>query len=108
MKLLPLNFSEEEFTQIMDMAACNYAPEKVALQLGVDKKGFMQLYYDKASDVRQAYDAGKLKANFNVMNSQRGNAEKGNITAAQVFLKESDKIEKASIRDRILFAGYAD
>jgi len=39
------------------------------------------------------------------MNKQRELAESGNITAAQIFLKESDRIEKAAIRDRILYQG---
>jgi hypothetical protein len=103
--LIALKFSEEEITQIMDLAACNYSPEKIAIQLDVDKPSFLQMWYDKSSDVRNAYEAGKLKATFMIINKQRELAESGNITAAQIFLKESDKIEKASIRDRILYQG---
>ena len=105
MNLLELKFTEDEITAIMDLAACNYSPEKVAVQLDVDKKAFMAIWCKKTSDVRLAYEAGKLKAVFNIMNKQRELAEDGNITATQIFLKESDKIEKAAIRDRILFQG---
>lgn len=100
---LPLNFSEEEYNKIMDLAACNFTPERIAVQLGIDKKSFLKLFFDKSSDVRQAYDAGKDKATFNVINAQRDLAEKGNITAAQIFLKESKELEVANIRNQCLF-----
>jgi len=106
--LIELKFSDEDITTIMDLAACNYTAEKVAVQLDVDKKAFMQLWHNQNSDVRKAYEAGKLKATFNIMNKQRELAESGNITAAQIFLKESKEIEIAAIRDRILFGTDAD
>lgn len=103
MKLLDLKFSEEEFTAIHDLAANNYPPEKVALYLDVDKKAFLQLWYDKESTVRQAYDRGQLIAEFNVNNKQKTLAESGNVTAAQIFLKEAEKNEINNIRNRILY-----
>ena len=103
MKLLDLKFSEEEYTAIYDMAGCNYSPEKVAMNLEVDKKAFLQLWYDKNSEVRKQYDRGILIAEFNINNKQKELAEKGNITAAQIFLKEAEKNEVNNIRNRILF-----
>ena len=103
MTSLPLKFSQEEFTKIMDLAACNFPPERIAVQLGVDKKDFLKLFFDKTSEVREAYDAGKDKATFNVINAQRDLAEKGNITAAQIFLKESKELEVINIRNQCLF-----
>lgn len=108
MELLELKFSDEGFEKIMNAAACNFSPEKVAMLLDVDKKAFLKLWYDKTSDVRQAYDGGQLKAQFNVMDKQRELGESGNITAAQTYLKERKEIENASIRDRILFGNYVD
>ena len=103
MNLLPLKFSEEEITQIMDLAACNYSPEKVAIQLGVDKQEFLRLFNTAGSDVREAYEGGKLKATFNIMNKQKELAESGNITAAQIFLKESERIAVENCRNQCLF-----
>ena len=103
MHLLPIKFSDEEITQIMDLAACNYSPEKVAIQMGIDKKQFVQLYTTPGSDVREAYEAGKLKATFNIMNKQKELAESGNITAAQIFLKESERIAVENCRNQCLF-----
>lgn len=103
MNYLDLKFSEEEFTAIHDLAGCNYAPEKIALYLDMDKKAFMRLWYDKESTVRMAYERGKLISEFNINNKQKQLAESGNITAAQIFLKEAEKNEVNTIRNRILF-----
>jgi hypothetical protein len=98
-----LKFSEEEMTAVHDLAGCNYSPEKIALYLDVEKKAFMQLWHDQENEVRKAYERGKLVAEFNINNKQKELAEKGNITAAQIFLKEAEKNEVNNIRNRILF-----
>lgn len=103
MNLLELKFSEEEMTAVHDLAGNNYSPEKIALYLDVDKKAFLQLWSNKESEVRLAYERGKLVAEFNINNKQKELAEKGNITAAQIFLKESEKNETNNIRNQILF-----
>lgn len=103
MNYLELKFSEEEMTAVHDLAGCNYSPEKIALYLDVDKKAFLQLWNQTESEVRLAYERGKLIAEFNINNKQKELAEKGNITAAQIFLKESEKNETNNIRNRILF-----
>ena len=103
MNYLELKFSEEEMTAVHDLAGCNYSPEKIALYLDVEKKAFLQLWSNKESEVRLAYERGKLVAEFNINNKQKELAEKGNITAAQIFLKESEKNEVNNIRNRILF-----
>ena len=103
MQLLDYKFSEEEMTAIHDLAANNYAPEKISLYLDVDKKGFMQLWYDKESAVRMAYNRGKLKSEFTITNKQKELAESGNITAAQIFLKQKEEMEIENIRNKILF-----
>lgn len=103
MNYLDLTFSEEEYTAIHDLAGCNYSPEYIAINLEVDKKAFLRLWYDKDSEVRRTYERGKLKSVFNINNKQKELAEKGNITAAQIFLKEAEKNEVNNIRNRILF-----
>lgn len=103
MNLLDLRFSEEEMTSIHDLAGCNYSPEKIALYLDVDKKTFLKLWYQKNSEVRLAYERGKLVSEYKINLKQKENAEAGNITAAQVFLKEKEANDIANIRNRILF-----
>jgi len=107
MEFLELKFSEEEMTSIHDLAGCNYSPEKIALYLDMDKKAFLQVWNNKESEVRMAYERGKLVAEFNINNKQKELAEAGNITAAQIFigLREATEIER--IRDQILY-GHDD
>lgn len=107
MNLLDLKFSEEEFTSIEDLAGCNYSPEKIALYLQVDKQAFMRLWYDSESNVRVAYEKGKLVSDFNISNKQKELAEAGNITAAQIFIGLREATEVARIRDQILY-GHED
>lgn len=99
----PLTLSEEQLTQVHDLAACNYAPEKIALYLDVSKEEFMREWYKKESNIRLYYDRGQLQSEFAINNKQRELAESGNITAAQIFLKESEKNKIDNIRNQILF-----
>jgi len=103
MNLLENRFSDEELTSIEDLAACNYSPEKIALYLDVDKTAFLQTWYNLKSLVRMAYERGKLVAEFEINNKQKALAVSGNITAAQIFLKEAKENEVNNIRNRILF-----
>ncbi|MDM1529010.1 hypothetical protein [Myroides odoratimimus] len=104
-----LRFSDEEYEMIEDLAGCNYSPEKIALYLDVDKKAFMKLWFDKHSLVRTSYDRGALKAEFEVNKQQKLLAQAGNITAAQIFLKESKEQEAKNNLHNILFGSdYED
>lgn len=106
MKLLtnPLRLSEEELTQVHDLAACNYAPEKIALYLDANKDEFMREWYRKDSNIRLHYDRGQLLSEFTINNKQRELAESGNITAAQIFLKESEKTKFKNVINHCFFA----
>lgn len=103
MNYLELKFSEEEMTSIHDLAGCNYSPEKIALYLDVDKKAFLELWYQKESEVRKSYERGKLVAEFNINNKQKELAEAGNITAAQIFIGLRKDTEVETIRNQCLF-----
>lgn len=103
MQHLELKFSEEQYTAIHDLAGCNYSPEKIALYLDVDKKAFLQLWYQKESMVRQSYERGKLVSDFNISNKQKELAEAGNITAAQIFIGLRKDTEVETIRNQCLF-----
>lgn len=103
MKLLELKLSDEELDTIEDLAAVNYSPEKIALYIHTDKKAFLQHYYHKNSQVRLRYDRGQLQSEFLINQKQLELARAGNITAAQIFLKEADKVNTANILKNVLF-----
>ena len=108
MHLLDYKFSDDELISIEDLAGCNYSPEKIALYLEIEKKLFLQFWYKKDSEVRKAYDRGQLVAEYKVNSKQKELAESGNITAAQIFLKESENTKIENIRNQILFGHDVD
>lgn len=100
--------SEEQIKAVEDLAAANYSPEKIALYLDVDKADFLKEWYDHHSEIRTAYDRGQLQAEFLINQKQLELAKSGNITAAQIFLKENEKVKIDNIRNRILFGDGND
>jgi len=98
-----LIITDDEITIIEELSGCNYSPEKIALYLDADKKEFMRLWQTKDSLIRIAYDRGKLVASYEVNKKQKENAQSGNITAAQIFLKESKEEEAKNILNNVLY-----
>lgn len=98
-----LIITDDEITIIEQLSGCNYSPEKIALYLDADKKEFMNLWQTKDSLVRVAYDRGKLVSSFEINKKQLENAQSGNITAAQIFLKESKEEEAKNILNKVLY-----
>ncbi|MDO5636262.1 MAG: hypothetical protein Q4G18_03335 [Myroides sp.] len=98
-----LLITDDEITIIEELSGCNYSPEKIALYLDADKREFMKLWQTKDSLVRIAYDRGKLVASYEVNKKQKENAQSGNITAAQIFLKESKEEEAKNILNNVLY-----
>lgn len=105
MKLIPerLPLSDEELEEIQALAACNFSPELIAKRMGIEPHVFFHFFNNTESDLYQAYDAGKMSATFEIMKKQLELAKSGNITAAQIFLKESKEIEIANLRNKCLF-----
>ncbi|WP_116787630.1 hypothetical protein [Flavobacterium psychrotrophum] len=95
--------SDDELKMVEDLAGANYSPEKIALYLQVEKTAFLKEWYQLGSDVRQAYDRGRLVAEFSINQKQLELAKSGNITAAQVYFKEAERLRVEEIRNRILF-----
>lgn len=98
-----LIFSDEELTIIEQLSGCNYSPEKIALYLDMDKREFLKEWRTLNSLVRTSYDRGKLVSSFSINNKQKENAESGNITAAQIFLKEAKEEEAKNILNNVLY-----
>ncbi|MFP9114302.1 hypothetical protein ACLI1A_10175 [Flavobacterium sp. RHBU_3] len=106
LKYEPLVLDEEQYETIQQLAATNYSPERIALFLGINKQAFMHEWYDKDSQVRYRYDKGALESEFIINQKQLENAQAGNITAAQVFLKEAERIRIENVKKQILFGGF--
>ena len=98
-----LKLSDEELEAVEKLSAANYSPDKIALYLDQDKNTFLAEWNNPQSQLRISYNKGQLVTEFNVIEKQRELAESGNITAAQIFLKEREKIKTDNIRNQCLF-----
>lgn len=99
----PLLLSDEEYADIENLAGCNYTPQKIALFLSIDKDEFLTHWNNPNSPIRVTYNRGLLVAEYKINLKQKELAESGNITAAQIFLKESDRIKLENLRNQCLF-----
>lgn len=95
--------TDEQLAAVEQLSGCNYSPEKIALYLDVDKDWFVKQWFDKNSQIRHFYDRGQLVSEFNINQKQKELAESGNITAAQIFLKEKETLRINNLRNQILF-----
>ncbi len=98
-----LKLSDQELDAVEQLAAANYSPEKIALYLDQEKEAVLKEWYNPESEFRIRYNRGQLVVEFNINNKQRELAESGNITAAQIFLKESEKVRIENFRNQCLF-----
>lgn len=99
-------FTSEELEQVEQMAGVNFSPEKIADFFNEDRKQFMSIWYDKTSDLRQSYDRGKLRVEFELKNKQVDNARGGNITAYQTWEKSKNQQALEDLKQQIFFGGY--
>jgi|SRR5690606_12339190 hypothetical protein len=97
-----MKFTEEEYQTIEDLAGLNYLPSQIAMYLDVDKKDFIKQINNPESTISYHFTRGKLIAEAAVNIKLLENAKSGNITAAQIFQKESRRIEIQNIRNRTL------
>ncbi|MBW3519507.1 hypothetical protein [Flavobacterium sp. NKUCC04_CG] len=97
------NISEEQLVMIEHLAGCNYSPKQIATFLKIPERDFLSLWRVLQSSVRLAYERGKLISQYEIAKTQQQSAIAGNITAAQVFLKESKELENKNILNQILF-----
>jgi hypothetical protein len=103
MSNIPVVISSIDLDTIKSMSGCNFAPGQIALQLGIKKSVFLKIFNDLDSDAREAYEAGKLETTMKLMEKQKLLAEGGNITAHQIFMKESERIDVENLKCKIYF-----
>ena len=98
-----MKLTEEEFETIEQLSATNYAPSQIATYLSLDKKAFLERWNDPDSTVRHHYEKGKLTADFEINQKLLDNARSGNITAAQIFEKNKERVNVENLKQQIFF-----
>ena len=94
--------SQEEIIEAL--SACNYSPRQIATYLEMDLEKFLEEYNDQESTIRHHYDKGRLTADFEINQKLLNNAKSGNITAAQIFEKNRDRVSTENLKNKIYFA----
>tara|TARA_R110002049_G_scaffold294507_2_gene481160 strand:+ start:2374 stop:2679 length:306 start_codon:yes stop_codon:yes gene_type:complete len=98
-----MKLSQEEYEQIEDLSAANYGVDKIALYLSQDKAEFRREWEKEGSLVRHHYDRGQLVADFEINQKLLENARSGNITAAQIFEKNRERVQVENLKEQIYF-----
>lgn len=88
---------------IEQLAAANYGVDQIALYLGIDKKEFRAEWENVESEIRHHYDRGQLVADFEINQKLLANAKSGNITAAQIFEKNRERVQVENLKEQIYF-----
>ena len=90
-----MQLTSEQLKDVENLGALNYAPEKIAMMLAVDKGEFLSDFDTPDSDpayheghIKYHYDAGQLRSQQKVDSVILKLAEEGNQTAIQQYKKD--------------------
>lgn len=92
--------TEEEYQMIEDLSAANFAPDRIAIILELNKRAFRSLYFDTSTEVYRRVQKGKTEAQANIAVQLKTSATKGNITAIQQFAKMQDQMRIDELRQK--------
>lgn len=84
---------EHTLSSIEDLAAGNFAPSDIAVRLSINKAGFMRIWREEGSEIRTAYEKGRLRIKEMKMQALETEVELGNITAIQIHDKHSEELD---------------
>ncbi|MCH8490018.1 MAG: hypothetical protein LAT81_08835 [Oceanicaulis sp.] len=94
--------SDEELEQVEQLAALNYTTNEVGRFFGIHLTAWKNAYEAPGSRIKAAYERGDLKARATTEMAMYENAEKGNITAYQLWKKASDEKTVENIKQRLI------
>lgn len=98
-----LKLSDEELDTIAGLASLNYSNHQIAMWLEKDFIEFEKARKQAKSCIQFHITRGKLQTQYNINDKLKLNAEAGNITATQEYVKAVNRIEVEQIKRKILF-----
>jgi hypothetical protein len=98
-----LKLSDEELDTIAALAAMNYDHHQMAIYLEKDFIEFEKARKQNNSAIQFHITRGKLQTQLLINDKLKINAEAGNITAAQEYVKAVNRIEVEQVKRKILF-----
>ena len=98
-----LKLSDEELDALAGLSALNYSFQQMAIYLDKDFLEFEKARKQKNSAIQFHITKGKLESQFLINEKLKLNAEAGNITATQEYVKAVTRIENEEIKRKILY-----
>lgn len=98
-----LKLSDEEFDTVAGLSAMNYSLHQMAIYLEIDFEEFEKARKQDKSKLQHYINKGKLETTFLINEKLKLNAEAGNITAAQEYVKAVSRVEVEAIKKKVLF-----
>ena len=91
----------ELLEQIEELAAQNYGPTDICFKLNQDKRSFLRLWRDTKSQVREAYERGRMEIEITKRQKLNEDIESGSITAIQIHDKRAEEQRFEDIKREI-------
>jgi hypothetical protein len=98
-----MNLIEEEIQSIEELAGLQYSWREIATYMGIDKVKFKAVWMDPDSQLREAYDRGRLVCDTDIKLQLQKNAMAGNLTAVQIYEKNREERNVEDIKQRIIY-----
>jgi hypothetical protein len=98
-----MNLIDQDIQTIEELAGLQYSWREIAVYLGVNKVKFKAVWSDPDSQLREAYDRGRLVCNTDIQIQLQKNAMAGNITAIQMYEKNRDARKAEDEKERIIY-----
>jgi hypothetical protein len=80
-----MHLTEEQLSEIQNMASLFFAPEEIALNIEVDPDDFLLLILSKTNPAWSSYMAGRLGAEIELRRSIQQSALHGSTPAQQMM-----------------------
>ena len=85
------------------LAATNYSYAEMAIYVGMKKSAFIKEATKVDSNIWIAIQKGRLETEFEINDTLAQNAKTGNITAAQIYAKNSETKHVENLKQQIFY-----
>ena len=91
----------EDLELIEELASQNYGPTDISFKLNYDKRSFLHIWRDPKSQLREAYERGRMEIEILKRQKINEDIEQGGITAIQMHDKRAEEQRFEDIKREI-------
>ena len=96
-----IEFSDEQYKEVEELAGINYSVKNIAMYLGVDAALLQKEFDFPDSKLKYHYNRGRLIAQAIIEKKNKKNAEEGNTTAVQIFNKNTKETRLNQLKNEL-------